>query len=341
MNRIMKTVILALGLGVLWLVLIIGSASKSGRAADHLDAPLVQIDGRIDINDVYAFTLGSNTVIVMTLNPAAGVLSPTTLKPGVRYEFAIDNNGDAVEDLVFRLRVSHPDHGGRQNVILQKAVGAEMLIGHGGTVIASGKSGDTVSVQDGGSLFLGLREDPFFFDLIAFRRGLAFCVPDPAPDFFAGLNVSAIVLEVPTSSLIQSSSNIGVWARTGAGSQQFERMGRPVINTVLIPSGSKDAFNATHPAEDVATWTTAATASLVALNGDPAYSAAVARILLPDILTLDTAAPSGFLNGRALTDDVIDIALTVVSKGAITTDCVDANDKTFLTSFPYLAPPHP
>ena len=45
--------------------------------ADHLDAPLVQADGRTDINDVFAFSNGSNTVLVMTVNPLAGVLSPT------------------------------------------------------------------------------------------------------------------------------------------------------------------------------------------------------------------------------------------------------------------------
>jgi len=38
-----------------------------------------------------------------------------------------------------------------------------------------------------------------------------------------------------------------------------------------------------------------------------------------------------------LADDVIDTELSVISNGAITTDCV-ANDSNFSNSFPYLAP---
>ncbi len=69
--------------------LIAGSAALRVEAADHLDAPTVKTDGRIDINDVYVFE-GSNasrTALVMTVNPAAGILSPTTFRKDARYEF--------------------------------------------------------------------------------------------------------------------------------------------------------------------------------------------------------------------------------------------------------------
>jgi hypothetical protein len=65
----------------------------------------------------------------------------------------------------------------------------------------------------------------------------------------------------------------------------------------------------------------------------------LADILLPDILTVDTSNPAGFLNGRGLADDVIDAELALVTNGAVTTDCV-ANDSAFSDSFPYLAPPN-
>ncbi len=332
---------LTLGLAFLaaaLLVLVFGPAATGSQAADHLDAPLVTGDGRIDINDVYAFVKGPDTVLVMTINPVAGVLSPTTLKPGVHYEFAIDNNGDALEDIVFRVQASAPNPNGIQNVIMHRAGnGLANAMEEGGMIVARGRSEQTISVRGGGSLFIGLRDDPFFFDLVGFQTG-TFCAP--GSDFFAGLNVTAIVLQVPTASLLGNSSSIGVWARTEVDDVQVERMGRPVINTVLIPSASKDAFNATQPMDDPATWTAAVTASLVALNGDPAYSAVVAGILLPDILTIDTANPSSYLNGRALADDVIDLSLAVVTNGALTTDCVNGNDVPFLAVFPYLAPSH-
>jgi hypothetical protein len=63
------------------------------------------------------------------------------------------------------------------------------------------------------------------------------------------------------------------------------------------------------------------------------------------VLGGDTA---GFPNGRRLADDVVDIALQVVggvlknvTGTAALTDGVDANDKPFLPSFPYVASPWP
>jgi len=85
----------------------------------------------------------------------------------------------------------------------------------------------------------GLFDDPFFFDLLAFRNNLAFCAGGSS-DFFRGLNTLAIVLELPNNQL--GSGPIGVWARTAQGGRTVDRMGRPAINTVFIPSSLKDAF---------------------------------------------------------------------------------------------------
>src|SRR5689334_12581114 len=81
---------------VLLIAVVVGRQANLAGAADHLDAPLVDADGRIDITDVYAFTHGTNTVLVMNVNPFAGVLSPTTFRPDAEYAFRIDNTGDAV-----------------------------------------------------------------------------------------------------------------------------------------------------------------------------------------------------------------------------------------------------
>ncbi|MGZ4256276.1 MAG: DUF4331 family protein [Gaiellaceae bacterium] len=62
-------------------------------------------------------------------------------------------------------------------------------------------------------------------------------------------------------------------------------------------------------------------------------------MLLPDILTFDTSSSAGFLNGRKLTDDVIDAELGLITNGAVPGDCV-ANDSTFLSGFPYLGSPN-
>jgi len=48
----------------------------------------------------------------------------------------------------------------------------------------------------------------------------------------------------------------------------------------------------------------------------------------------------GFLNGRKLSDDVIDAELGLVTEGTVKTDCVTGNDVKFWPNFPYLAAAH-
>jgi hypothetical protein len=95
------------------------------------------------------------------------------------------------------------------------------------------------------------------------------------------------------------------------------------------------------PSADQANFSDEVRASLLSLNGgNTGHADQVTAILVPDILTVDTANPAGFLNGRRLQDDVIDAALSVVSNGGVTTDMVAANDVAFQSTFPYLSPPN-
>lgn len=318
---------------VVVLTLLVGVAPVLLGAADHLDAPLVATDGRLDINDVYVSQSPSNpanTVLIMTVNPVAGILSPTTFHPGASYDIKIDTDGDAKEDSTYKVTFSAPDGSGVQEVTLRRVPARGE-----GAVLARGQTGLDIAVEGGGMLRADLFDDPFFFDLVAFRNGLAFCPGGVGTNFFAGLNVSAIVLEVPSATL--GPSNIGVWARTYLNEQQIDRMGRPAINTVFIPSGMKDAFNSGQPKHDQRDFRDEVVATLLALGNPEGVANALADFLLPDILTIDTSAAAVFPNGRRPPDDVIDIELGLISGGAITTDCV-ANDSAFTSTFPYLAP---
>ncbi len=313
---------------------------SSARAADHGDSPQVREDTRADICDIYLFAspeTPANTVMVMTVCPLAGITGPKLFATGTNYEFAIDTNGDAVEDQVYRVTFAKPDALGHQKFTLSGP----------NKVKAKGTTEDTnVTVGIGGKVFCGLRDDPFFFDLIGFKHGLAFS-PTTGHNFFAGLNVMAIVVEVPTATFgTLKNSTLGLWCRTRKGKTQIDRMGRPAINTVLIsggaPGGNKDLFNRTSPKDDVAKWRTEVVNSLKAapLSRTDADANALADVLLPDILTYDPTNSGGFLNGRKLTDDVIDAELNLLSNGAVTTDYID-NDSTFLSVFPYLGVPNP
>jgi hypothetical protein len=223
-----------------------------------------------------------------------------------------------------------------------------------GKKVVTGRTGRTSRAPGGIKVRAGLYDDPFFFDLTAFGDQVkgaggsrTFC-DGQENDFLAGLNVNAIVLEVPSDMF--DGTNVAIWARTRTKKGVIDRVGRPAIATVLIPDGSEDAYNRTKPRRDNRKWGADVKASLLALSGldGSPYSDAEAQgitdFLLPDVMTFDTSSTDGFPNGRKLADDVIDAELGIVTGGffggsaVLTSDCVDANDVPFRTSFPYLAP---
>lgn len=141
--------------------------------------------------------------------------------------------------------------------------------------------------------------------------------------------------------------------------QQQDQMGRPAINTVFnVSATDKDAFNVTPPSAMGAAFQAKFQARLLALF--PGYTtnllglnaAAFTGVLATDVLTASLTAPTTFydgtnvLTGRKLDDDVIDVELILIFGGptnalnpGLTSDHVNANDKAFLTTFPYLASP--
>jgi hypothetical protein len=141
--------------------------------------------------------------------------------------------------------------------------------------------------------------------------------------------------------------------------EQEDQMARPAINTVFVSTGEKDMFNTTTPAQMGAAFATKFKDKLLALN--PGYTtnllgldaATFTGVLATDVLTASLTAPTTFydgtnvLTGRKLNDDVITVELILLFGGpdamanpGLTDDHVDANDKAFLTTFPYLATPH-
>lgn len=84
------------------------------------------------------------------------------------------------------------------------------------------------------------------------------------------------------------------------------------------------------------------------LQQEVAPGVSVADLIVPDTLTLDLSAPSGFPNGRKLADPVIDVTLAVIFLDLGTHSPTTlaglplnppTNDVAFQSTFPYLAPP--
>ena len=143
---------------------------------------------------------------------------------------------------------------------------------------------------------------------------------------------------------------------------QNDQMGRPAVNTVFVSSDDKDRFNLTVPSTQASGFQRRFQLNLEALS--PAFNEptdqnalgqtaeAFTTLLATDVLNVATEGTTTFfdgtnvLTGRDLADDVIDVELLLIFGGedgtenpGLTSDNVDANDKEFLTSFPYLAAP--
>ena len=199
-------------------------------AADHLDAPGLASpggDARLDINDLLVFEAENpdNTVLVMTVNPAAaGDASFASAKDG-SYHFRIDNTGDGIEDITYSVTFKDKPNG--QKIKVRKATRHRAQQARPrGRVIARGRVGETLGARRGGTVLAELRSDPFFFDLAGFLTTVEGQAGGPGlgempTDFFEELNTLAIVLEVPDSEL---GGNIGVWATTSVrNSRSAER----------------------------------------------------------------------------------------------------------------------
>jgi hypothetical protein len=177
-------------------------------------------------------------------------------------------------------------------------------------------------------VFAGTVDDPFYIDLGAtfdslnFRPGAFFGGNVPvltstqdasdqqnyAPDAVAGYNVNSIVIEVPIAMLNGPSAPvIGSWGTTSrlqttvrppvAGTvpaptafTQVQRMGNPLINELIIGTGSKDTFSISPPSQD-SQFASFALAPLLANVMNAAFGLAVPDPPRTDLLPLVVYAP--------------------------------------------------
>ena len=337
---------------------------KGTLMSHHLDVPAAREDGRVDLCDLYVFDGADpdTTVLVMTVNPDAGVTSPTTFHPEVVYEFKIDTNGDALEDLSYRFRFGEPDANREQPLTVLRAAGENAQSGAEGEPLAEGRTNEEIRLTTGGRVWAGLRADAFYADgAAAFvfeqaaltQRAYLPNVFEQGFNVFGGRNVTGIVLEVPTGALGQGV--IGVWATTsmhGHGlSAQIERIGLPLIQPFFnIEDERNEAHNERQPREDrdaeharIAEIVTLFSRLAGVTERPGAYGQDVADLLTPDILQYRLGSPASFSfatrNGRRLSDDVADVVLSLLTNTPLS-DHVDYDGR-IQPHFPYMAAPHP
>jgi hypothetical protein len=313
----------------------------------HLDSPIARQDIRLDITDLYCFRGETGTVFVINVcHSIAGEVPVPGYHPEGFYEFKVDLNRDAVEELTYRIAFDERDAAGKQRFVLRRIAGSDAVLPHAqGDVIAQGSTDEIVTTAAGVRIWAGKAGDPFWIepDVLhavghAFQDGTPLDLgdwrPERARNLFAGHTVYSIVLEVPDAQLLvdaQSDRRIGVWAvatlATDAGGwRSINRVGLPMIHPLFTQYNEDlgDRLNAGRPADDFETYGATIIRSIagaVKANGtaeDPeGYARAVAHRFLPNILpyTVGTRAVFGMAewNGRSLTDNAPDVMFTVAS----------------------------
>ena len=288
----------------------------------HLDSPIARQDIRLDITDLYVFRGETGTTFV--INNCHSIFGPIPAPgwhPEGMYEFKVDLDGDAVEDVTYRLTFDERDAQGNQRYVVRCIRGADAVDPHAaGTVIAQGTTGENVKTASGLRVWAGHASDPFWIepDVLhavghAFQDGtvvnLAGWDPRHAKNLFAGHTLYSIVLELPDSELLTGAGRrIGVWAvaslATDAGGwRSINRVGLPMIHPLFTQYNEDlgNRLNAGRPADDFATYgeaVTKAIAGVVSAYGtaeDPrAYAEKVAHRFFPNILPYEVGTPAAF-----------------------------------------------
>ncbi|WP_199542102.1 DUF4331 family protein [Paraburkholderia kururiensis] len=317
----------------------------------HLDSPLARQDVRLDITDLYCFRGETGTAFVINVcHSIAGEGRTPGYHPEGFYEFKIDLDHDAVEDLTYRITFDERDAQGKQRFVVRRIAGADATDPHAqGEVVARGGTDETVTAPSGLRVWAGRAGDPFWIepDVLhavghAFQDGtpldLGNWQPADARNLFAGHTVYSIVLEVPDADLLATAGanrNIGVWAvatlATDAGGwRSINRVGLPMIHPLFTQYNEDlgDRLNAGRPADDFETYGAQLIRSIagaVRANGtteDPeGYATAVAHRFLPNMLPYKVGTPAVFgvalWNGRTMTDNAPDLMFTMAANTPI------------------------
>jgi hypothetical protein len=317
----------------------------------HLDSPLARQDVRLDITDLYAFRGERGTVLVMNVchSIAAHVPVPGYHPEGM-YEFKVDLDGDAREELTYRFVFGERDGDGVQPVALTRLAGAAARDQHAaGEPVGEGRSEQALDGAGGIRAWCGRAGDPFWIepDVLhavghAFEDGTTVDLSGwdraQAKNLFAGHTVYAIVLELPDEELVSSTPDgrVGLWAvshlQTDAGGwRSINRVGLPMIHPLFTQYDEQlgNELNAGEPADDLATYgatVVSKVAGVVAAYGtaeDPrAYAETVARRFLPNVLPYRVGTPAAFgfadWNGRSLTDNAPDVMFSTAADTPIT-----------------------
>jgi len=240
---------------------VIGTALLGGGSAEassHREAPLIAGDPKVDNTDVYAFVSpdrpDSVTLIAnwLPFEEPNGGPNFYPFQDGARYDINIDNDGDAIADVVYRWKFTSRDaRGGKTflyndgpvtslkdpNLLFRQYFTLTRIAGGRTSTVASGpvapsnvgpasmpnygalRRAAITSVKGGGKTFAGQADDPFFLDLRVFDLLYGGDLSETGQDTVKGYNVNSVALQVPRSAVALKGKPgrnpvIGIWSST-------------------------------------------------------------------------------------------------------------------------------
>jgi hypothetical protein len=328
----------------------------------HFDTTTARNDPRLNLTDLFLFSLAPGvTTMALTVNPGAGQTRPEALHEEGLYAFRFDLDGDAREDLAFKVGFGEVTHSGDGQGHVQRFE-VRRTIGQHSELILSGETGRVSTSEDGVKAFVGLAPDLFAANrngLHAFRAAYAEGRFFPGAfenreNWFGGRNVTAIVLEVPNA--LVGEGTVHGWAsvslRGHAPETQVSRWGLPLITHLYITDPDlKEQYNHAVPSEDAELLAShirqmaQGMTRLAGSNADPAgYAERLLARLCPTVLPYEVGTAGSFdyagFNGRGLTDDVMDVMLTLMTNTALNDGAVPDASRT-RPDFPYFGDPYP
>jgi hypothetical protein len=331
----------------------------------HFDTKLAKEDPSLNVCDLYLFQ-GSpgTTVMAMTVNPDVGLSAPDTLHIEGLYAFRFDLNGDALEDVVFKLRFSEPRHADADEHIhvqrfqVLKATG-DAIRGDQGEVLIEGETGK-VYTNSRVKVYVGIAPELFAGDAVALHGFLTAFYKEQKfngdaflnrKNFFANRNVTVIVLEVQNELI--GKGNVHAWATASlyghAPEMQVSRWGLPLITHLFLNDPDhqdvKEKFNISVPYDDQATFAKhiadfaeKMTTYAGSVMNPAEYGQQLVSRLCPVTLPYELGTPAAFdlsgFNGRPLGDDVMDVMLTLASNKPLQDGAVPDRNR-IQADFPY------
>jgi hypothetical protein len=237
-----------------------GLGPNGALASSHREAPLIAADPTVDNTDVYAFVSPdkANTVTLIAnwipFEEPNGGPNFYPFATDARYNFFVDNDGDAKPDVTMRFTFKTQDRRGGStflynngpvtslddpNLLFRQTYTLETSVDDGknwipkirNAPVAPSRVGaasmpnyqtlrdQAITSANGWKTFAGQADDPFFLDLRVFDLLYGGDLSEVGQDTVKGYNVNTIAVQVPFSDVAlkgdaKRNPVIGVWSTT-------------------------------------------------------------------------------------------------------------------------------